>query len=59
MMIKSEMNDALPIISILTLVFSMLLISEILRLRKEQRRQNKKMEYLQKDIDKLKDINNL
>ncbi len=53
------MNDALPIISILTLVFSMLLISEILRLRKEQRRQNKKMEYLQKDIDKLKDINNL
>ena len=59
MIIKSEMNDALPIISILTLVFSMLLISEILRLRKEQRRQNKKMEYLQKDIDKLKDINNL
>ena len=59
MMIKSEMNDALPIISILTLVFSMLLISEILRLRKEQRRQNKKMEHLQKDINKLKDINNL
>lgn len=59
MIIKSEMNDALPIISILTLVFSMLLISEILRLRKEQRRQNKKMEYLQKDINKLKDINNL
>ena len=59
MMTKSEMNDALPIISILTLVFSMLLISEILRLRKEQRRQNKKMEYLQKDINKLKDINNL
>tara|TARA_B100001113_G_C21097364_1_gene617134 strand:+ start:909 stop:1088 length:180 start_codon:yes stop_codon:yes gene_type:complete len=58
MIIKSEMNDALPIISILTLVFSMLLISEILKLRKEQRRQNKKMEYLQKDINKLKDINN-
>ena len=57
MIIKSEMNDALPIISILTLVFSMLLISEILKLRKEQRRQNKKMEYLQKDINKLKDIN--
>jgi len=58
MIIKSEMNDALPIISILTLVFSMLLISEILKLRKEQRRQNKKMEYLQKDVNKLKDINN-
>tara|TARA_B100000902_G_scaffold287015_1_gene273156 strand:+ start:565 stop:744 length:180 start_codon:yes stop_codon:yes gene_type:complete len=58
MIIKNEMNDALPIISILTLIFSMLLISEILRLRKEQRRQNKKMEYLQKDVNKLKDINN-
>jgi hypothetical protein len=54
----SKMNDALPIISLLTLVFSMLLISEILRLRKEQRRQNKKMKYLQKDIDKLKNEKN-
>jgi len=52
------MNDALPIISILTLLFSMLLISEIIRLRKEQRRQNKKIEYLQKDINNLKNINN-
>ena len=54
----SKMNDALPIISLLTLVFSMLLISEIIRLRKEQRRQNKKMKYLQKDIDKLKNEKN-
>ena len=54
----SKMNDALPIISLLTLVFSLLLISEILRLRKEQRRQNKKMKYLQKDIDKLKNEKN-
>jgi len=54
----SKMNDALPIISLLTLVFSMLLISEILRLRKEQRRQNKKMKYLQEDIDKLKNEKN-
>ncbi len=54
----SKMNEALPIISLLTLVFSMLLISEILRLRKEQRRQNKKMKYLQKDIDKLKNEKN-
>jgi len=54
----SKMNDALPIISLLTLVFSMLLISEIIRLRKEQRRQNKKMKYLQNDIDKLKNETN-
>ena len=50
----SKMNDALPIISLLTLVFSLLLISEILRLRKVQRRQGKKIKYLQQDIDKLK-----
>ncbi len=50
----SKMNDALPIISLLTLVFSLLLISEILRLRKVQRRQGKKIKYLQEDIDKLK-----
>ena len=50
----SKMNDALPIISLLTLVFSLLLISEILKLRKVQRRQGKKIKYLQEDIDKLK-----
>jgi len=50
----NRMNDALPIISFLTLVFSLLLISEILRLRKVQRRQGKKIKYLQEDIDKLK-----
>ena len=54
----SKMNDALPIISLLTLVFSLLLISEILRLRKEQRRQNKKIKYLQEDINKLKNEKN-
>ncbi len=54
----NRMNDALPIISILTLVFSMVLISEILRLRKEQRRQGNKMKYLQEDIDKLKSEKN-
>ena len=51
----SSVNDALPIISILTLVFSMLLITEIFRLRKEQRRLNNKITYLRKDIDILKD----
>jgi hypothetical protein len=49
----SNINDALPIISILTLIFSMLLISEIFRLKKEQRRLNKKIGYLRKDIDLL------
>ena len=49
----SNINDALPIISTLTLIFSLLLISEIFRLKKEQRRLNKKIDYLRKDIDLL------
>ena len=49
----NNINDALPIISTLTLIFSMLLISEIFRLKKEQRRLNKKIDYLRKDIDLL------
>ena len=49
----NNINDALPIISTLTLIFSLLLISEIFRLKKEQRRLNKKIEYLRKDIDLL------
>ena len=49
----NNINDALPIISTLTLIFSLLLISEIFRLKKEQRRLNKKIDYLRKDIDLL------
>ena len=47
------MNDALPIISILTLVFSLVLISEIFKIKKVQRRLENKMKYLQKDFDEL------
>ena len=54
----SDINDALPIISALTLIFSLLLISEIFRLKKEQRRLNKKIDYLRKDIDLLLSKNN-
>jgi len=47
------MNDALPIISILTLVFSLVLISEIFKIKKVQRRLENKMKYLQKNFDEL------
>ena len=47
------MNDALPIISVLTLVFSLVLISEIFKIKKVQRRLENKMKYLQKDFDEL------
>ena len=47
------MNDALPIISILTLIFSLVLISEIFKIKKVQRRLENKMKYLQKDFDEL------
>jgi len=47
------MNDALPIISILTLVFSLVLISEIFKIKKVQRRLENKMKYLQRNFDEL------
>ncbi|MCS5623390.1 MAG: hypothetical protein NZ735_05470 [Candidatus Marinimicrobia bacterium] len=54
----SNLNGALPIISVLTLVFSLLLITEIFRLRKEQRKLNNKIGYLRKDIDILMEEKN-
>ena len=54
----SNLNVALPIISVLTLVFSLLLITEIFRLRKEQRKLNNKIGYLRKDIDILMEEKN-
>ena len=47
------MNDAIPIISILTLVFSLVLISEIFKIKKVQRRLDNKMRYLQKTFDEI------
>ena len=46
--------DALPIISILVLVFSFVLISEIMRLRKELRKLTKLTRHLKQDIELLK-----
>jgi hypothetical protein len=50
-----SMNGSLPIISILILIFSMLLISEVFKLKKIQRRLVKKFDILRKDFDLLKD----
>ena len=47
------MNDAIPIISTLTLVFSLVLISEIFKIKKVQRRLENKMKYFQKNFDEL------
>jgi len=46
-------NDSLPIISILVLAFSMLLITEVFKLKKIQRRLVKKVDIMQKKIDSL------
>tara|TARA_B110000008_G_scaffold52437_1_gene51593 strand:- start:939 stop:1142 length:204 start_codon:yes stop_codon:yes gene_type:complete len=48
-------NGSLPIISILILAFSMLLITEVFKLKKVQRRLVKKVDILKKEIDSLKD----
>ena len=48
-------NGSLPIISILVLIFSMLLITEVIKLKKIQRRLVKKVDILKREIDNLKD----
>ena len=47
-------NGSLPIISILVLAFSMLLITEVFKLKKVQRRLVKKMDIMKKELDTLK-----
>ena len=46
--------EALPLISILVIVFSLLLISEIIKLKKEIRKNSRLTRIMQKDINKLK-----
>tara|TARA_Y200000002_G_scaffold162879_1_gene134479 strand:+ start:1052 stop:1213 length:162 start_codon:yes stop_codon:yes gene_type:complete len=48
--------DSLPLISILVLLFSFLLVSETIRLKKELRKLTRLTILMQKDIDKLKAI---
>ena len=48
-------NDSLPIISILVLAFSMLLITEVFKLKKVQRRLVKKIDIMEKELDALKE----
>ena len=46
--------DAIPLISILVLIFAMLSVSEIMKLKKELRKLSKLTGHLKKDIDILK-----
>ena len=46
--------DAIPLISILVLIFAMVLMSEVIKLKKETRKLSKLVGYLKKDIDILK-----
>ena len=50
-------NGSLPIISILVLVFSMLLITELFKLKRVQRKLGKKMDIIKKELDALKGEN--
>ena len=43
--------DAIPLISILVLIFAMLSVSEIMKLKKELRKLSKLTGHLKKDID--------
>ena len=48
-------NDSLPIISILVLSFSLLLITEVFKLKKVQRRLVRKIDIMKKELDALKE----
>tara|TARA_B100001027_G_C16208489_1_gene304001 strand:+ start:321 stop:491 length:171 start_codon:yes stop_codon:yes gene_type:complete len=48
-------NDSLPIIAILVLAFSMLLITELFKLKKVQRRLVKKIDIMKQELDTLKE----
>ena len=50
--------DALPLISILVIVFAMILITEMIRLKRDVRKLSRLTRNLRKDIDLLKsDLN--
>ena len=48
--------DTLPFISILVILFSLILTSETIRLKKELRKLTRLTRHMQKDIDKLKAV---
>ena len=50
--------DVLPFISFLILLFALVLISEIIRLKKELRKLTRLARHMQKDIEKLKAVPN-
>tara|TARA_B100001142_G_C14044572_1_gene543421 strand:- start:116 stop:286 length:171 start_codon:yes stop_codon:yes gene_type:complete len=50
----NSLNDSLPTISFLILTFSILLISQLFQLKKEQRRLNNKVKHILNDLNKLK-----
>ena len=46
--------DAIPIISILSLVFAIILVGEIVKMKKDVRKLSKLSNHLKKDIETLK-----
>ena len=50
--------DAVPLISILVLIFSMILMGEIMKLKKELRKLSKLSGHMKRDIDNLKSDSN-
>ena len=50
----NSLNDSLPTISFLILAFSILLVSQLFQLKKEQRRLNNKVKHILNDLNKLK-----
>ena len=51
----NSLNDSLPAISFLILAFSVLLVSQLFQLKREQRILNNKIKHITDELNKIKD----
>ena len=51
----NSLNGSLPTISFLILAFSILLVSQLFQLKREQRKLNNKIKHIINDLNRIKD----
>ena len=51
----NSLNGALPAVSFLVLAFSILLVSQLFQMKREQRKLNNKIKHIINDLNRIKD----
>ena len=51
----NSLNSSLPAISFLVLAFSILLVSQLFQMKREQRKLNNKIKHIINDLNRIKD----